>query len=123
MKLTDIVSQIVIDPRKLTGYALNPKSPLGCHKAIMFEKMLGFTSSNYTESNYTESNYTDLLMQIEKHATTEQIVLHSKDEFGYRYNMDIKVNGTEGKQAIVRVGWFIPHGLNEARLATLFVRR
>jgi len=113
MKLTDIVSRIIIDPRKLIDYALNLKSPLGCHKAIMFEKILGFTSSNYN----------DLLVQIEKHATTEQIVLHSKDEFGYRYNMDIKVNGTEGRQAIVRVGWFIPHGLNEARLATLFVRR
>jgi len=113
MKLTDIVSQIVIDPRKLTDYALNPKSPLGCHKAIMFEKILGFTSSNYT----------DLLIQIEKLSTTEPIVLHSKDEFGYRYNMDIKVNGIEGRQAIVRIGWFIPHGLDEARLATLYVRR
>jgi len=113
MKLTDIVSRIIIDPRKLTDYALNLKSPLGCHKAIMFEKMLGFTLSNYT----------DLLMQIEKYATTEPIVLHSKDEFGYRYDMDIKINGTEGKQVVVRVGWFIPYGLDEARLVTLFVRR
>jgi hypothetical protein len=37
--------------------------------------------------------------------------------------MDIKINGTEGKQVVVRVGWFIPYGLDEARLVTLFVRR
>jgi hypothetical protein len=113
MKLTDIVNRIVIDPRKLTEYALNPKSPLGCHKAIVFDQSLGFTLDNYT----------DLLRQIEKHAPNEPIVLHSEDEFGYRYNMDIAVNGTEGRQAIVRIGWFIPYGLDEARLVTLFVRR
>lgn len=112
MKLTDIVSRIVIDHRKLVDYALNPKSPLGCHKPIVFERLLGFTLDNYI----------DLLKQIEKSAATEPIFLHSKDEFGYRYNMDITINGTKERQAVVRIGWFIPYGIDEARLVTLFVR-
>jgi hypothetical protein len=32
MKLSDIVSRIEIDPRKLTEYALNPDNPVGADK-------------------------------------------------------------------------------------------
>jgi len=35
MKLGDIVSRLVIDPRKLTEYALNPDNPVGADKAIV----------------------------------------------------------------------------------------
>ncbi|MGL5796239.1 MAG: DUF6883 domain-containing protein, partial [Waterburya sp.] len=36
MKLKDIVTDIAIDPRKLTEYALNLDNPKGRDKAIMF---------------------------------------------------------------------------------------
>jgi len=48
LKLVDLVDRVVIDPRKLTHYALDPKSPYGKHKAVQFEKWLGFTKANYT---------------------------------------------------------------------------
>ena len=47
MKLRDIVSEIVIDSRKLTEYVLDPDNPKGADKAIMFECHLGFTRDNY----------------------------------------------------------------------------
>jgi len=40
LKLADITESISIDPRKLTHYALDPDSPHGRHKAILFEKLL-----------------------------------------------------------------------------------
>ena len=47
MKLGDIVNGIVIDPRKLTDYALNRDNPVGADKAVIFQRDLGFTIDNY----------------------------------------------------------------------------
>ena len=113
MKLADIVNSVVIDPRKLTEYALDPESPWGRHKAVVFERILGFTVENYA----------DLLAQIEDKALEAEATFHSEDEFGQRYTVNLMVSGTEGRQAVVRTGWFIPHGASEARLVTLYVRR
>ena len=52
MKLADIVSRVGIDSRKLTEYALDPESPWGRHKAIVFEQVLGFTRENYTDAGF-----------------------------------------------------------------------
>ncbi len=113
MRLADIVTRLVIDPRKLTEYALNPDSPWGRHKAVVFEQALGITRQNYT----------DLLTQIEQQALEAQATFHSEDEFGRRYTVDLQIHGTEGRQAIVRTGWFVAHGADEARLVTLYVKR
>jgi filamentous hemagglutinin len=58
VKLGEIVRRVNVDPRKLTEYALNPQAPWGRHKAIVFERALGFTRENYA----------DLLIQIERRA-------------------------------------------------------
>jgi hypothetical protein len=47
MKLSDIVSRIEIDPRKLTEYALNPDNPVGADKAAIFQRVLGYNRDNY----------------------------------------------------------------------------
>jgi len=113
MRLIDIVERVSVDPRKLTDYALNPEAPWGRHKAVVFEEVLGFTRQNYT----------DLLAQIEEQALEAEAVFHSEDEFGRRYTVDLSVQGTAGREGVVRTGWFVPHGEDEARLVTLYVRR
>jgi len=50
-------------------------------------------------------------------------VLHSEDVFGQRYTVDLPVTGTEERQGIVRTGWLVSPGADEARLLTLYVRR
>ena len=47
MKLSEVVSRIEIDPRKLTEYALNPDNPVGADKAIIFQRVLGYNRDNY----------------------------------------------------------------------------
>lgn len=113
MKLADIVDRVVIDPRKLTHYALDPNSPYGKHKAVQFKKWLGFTKANYT----------DLLYQLEIKSLEAEAVFHSEDEFGKRYFVDILVEGIEGQQAIARIGWLVPPKANMAHLVTLYVKR
>ena len=113
MKLRDIVCRVIIDHRKLTKYALSPSSPLGRHKAIVFERALGFTRDNYD----------GLIKQIEKNVLDAPAAFHGEDEFGQRYTVDLTIHGMEGRRAVVRTGWFVSHGVDEARLVTLYVRR
>lgn len=113
MKLSDIAERVVVDSRKLTHYALDVKSPLGKHKALVFENTLGFTIENYA----------DLLHQLETKSLNAEAMFHSEDKHGKRYTVDISVDGTEGRQAIVRTGWFVPTGTNEAHLVTLYIKR
>jgi hypothetical protein len=112
LKLADIVDSISIDPRKLTHYALNPDSPLGKHKAVLFARVLGVTHDNYTL----------LLKQLTESALQAEITLHSRDSFGTRYTADIPVKGTEERHAVVRTGWIIPPDSKEAHLTTLYVK-
>lgn len=113
MKFSDIADSITIDPRKLTHYALNKESPFGKHKALLFEKLLGFTKDNYDR----------LLQQLENKALQTEAAFHSEDKFGKRYTVDIMVEGLEKKTALVRTGWIIPHGSKEAKLATLYIQK
>ncbi len=113
MKLRDVVSGLVIDPRKLTDYALDPDAPWGQHKAVAFAQKLGFTRENYM----------DLLAQIEAQALDAEAVFRGQDEFGQRYAVDLIIRGVQGQQAIVRTGWLVRPESDRAHLVTLYVRR
>jgi filamentous hemagglutinin len=49
MKLREVADRVVIDPRKITHYALNPHHEEGKHKARVFESALGY---NLTTNPY-----------------------------------------------------------------------
>ena len=114
MKLGDIVSHIVIDPRKLTEYALNPDNPKGVDKAVMFERHLGFTKDNYQL----------LLQQIETKVLNSEAILKTTDVHGQRYQVDLEIEGVEsGQRETVRTGWIVKQKKDVARLITLYVRK
>jgi hypothetical protein len=114
MKLGEIISQLVINPRKLTEYALNPDNPKGADKAIMFQRHLGFTKDNYLL----------LLEQISAQALETEAILQFKDEHGERYQVDLEIIGIEeGQKETVRTGWIVEDKLNTARLITLYVSK
>ncbi len=114
MKLRDVVSRVVIDPRKLTEYALNPDNPKGADKAIMFQRHFGFTRDNYEL----------LLEQIETKTLDAEAILPRTDVHGQRYQVDLEIEGVEPKQtAIVRTGWIVGQNTDVARLVTLYVRK
>ena len=114
MKLGDVVSSIVIDPRKLTEYALNPDNPRGANKAVMFERHLGFTRDNYQL----------LLQQIESKALLSETTLQTTDIHGQRYQVDLEIEGIEsGQIETVRTGWIVELESDAARLVALYVRK
>ena len=113
MKLKEIVSHLVIDPRKLTEYALNLDNPVGSDKAIIFQRCLGFIRENHEL----------LLAQISTKTLDAEAVLGLNDKHGQRYTVDLEIMGVQKQQEIVRTGRIVEPGSNEARLVTLFVRR
>jgi len=108
LTLTEIVDKVVINPRKLTHYALDPQSPKGKHKAIVFEQ-LGFTKANYTE----------LLEQLQTKSLTTEAISYGEDEYGTRYTIENRL----GQPAIVTTGWLVPKHTREAHLVTLYVKK
>ena len=114
MKLGDVASRIIIDPRKLTEYALNLDNPKGADKAIMFERHLGFTKDNYQL----------LLQQIESKVLDAEATLQTTDVHGQRYQVDLEIEGVELDQIeTVRTGWIVELKNDIARLVTLYVRK
>jgi len=114
VKLRNVVSRLSIDPRKLTDYALNPASPKGADKAVMFRRHLGFTQDNFQL----------LLAQIEAQALDAEAVPGFEDRHGQRFQVDLAIMGIEPcQQEMVRTGWIVGPGEDLARLATLYVRR
>jgi hypothetical protein len=112
--LADIVERLVIDPHKLSDYALDPASPYGKHKAVLFEKLLGFT----------QDNYADLIRQLEQRCLHAEATFHSEDDFGERYTVDVLIDGATGQQATVRAGWIVlTDEPGTAHLVTLYVKK
>ena len=113
MKLGEVVKRVIINHRKLTDYALDPDNPTGRHKALIFERCLGFTRDNCGS----------LIQQIEALALDGEALLQRTDQYGRHYRVDLEVTGTGGQQAIVRTGWVVTPGSDEAQLVTSYVLR
>jgi filamentous hemagglutinin len=113
LKLGDIVERVEVDPRKLTHYALEPKSPVGKDKAFLFKKLLGFTKKEASQ----------LRGQLLSKALSGEAIFRSEDEHGRRYRADILLDGTQNRQAVVRTGWLVPPRSQTAHLTTLYVRK
>lgn len=110
--MRELVSEIIIDTRKLTDYALDPESPKGKDKAIMFQRHLG----------YNKENYQIFLDQINILILDSEAIPQSKDQFGTRYQVDLEIQGIEAQQIeIVRTGWLINPNSQQAKLTTLYI--
>jgi RHS repeat-associated protein len=101
----------VIDPRKLTDYALNPAHPVGGHKARVFESALGFNATNADE----------LMVQLRHGVMHNTPVAGKVDKFGSRFTVDIPVVGPNGS-GVVRSGWIYKQGSDTPELTTLLVK-
>lgn len=103
-------NRAVIDPRKLTDYALNPSHPVGGNKAVVFER-LGFT----------QANAEDLMTQLRTGVMENRPIPGRVDQFGTRFTVDIPVVGPRAS-GVVRTGWIYRPGSSTPELTTLFVK-
>ncbi len=104
--------QAVIDPNKVTSYALDPTHPLGKNKAVVFESVLGFNQTNANE----------LINQIQKGAAAYPAVPGVTDQYGQRFTVDMPVTGPNGNTTTVRTGWIFDSGSTIPRLTTMYVK-
>ena len=98
---------------RLSDRLLDPDNPVGRHKALVFERYLGFNRDNYES----------LLQQVETQALDSEAHLQRTDQHGQHYRVDLEVTGTGDRRGIVRTGWLVVPGSDEAWLVTLYVRR
>ena len=107
------VDKVIVDSRKVTDYALNPKNLSGgADKARVFESALG----------YNQSNANQLIAQIQGNLSNSEAVLGVLDQYGQRFTVDILITGPNGNTAIVRTGWISELGSDIPRMTTLFVK-
>lgn len=102
----------VIDPKKLTSYALNPDHPVGGNKAKVFESALG----------YNHTNVEDLMTKVQAGVVSNPAKLLGSDNFGQRMAVEMPITGINGNTAIVRTGWMYDAGSSVPRLTTIFVK-
>ncbi len=113
MKLREVADQVVIDPRKITHYALNPNHEEGKHKARVFESALG----------YNLTNYQPLLNQIVSLALDAEVEFNRLNEYGQFFQANFTIEGIAGQRVPLFISWRIPPDTREAHLVTLFIPR
>jgi hypothetical protein len=99
-----------IDPGKLAEYSLSPQHPVGGHKAILFERVLGITAEH-------AEGLREILFHVAAHASA---VGDRLDEFGQRYTIDFTLRTAVGT-ASIRSAWIVRPTEDFPRLTTCFV--
>ncbi len=105
-----MASRALIDPRKVTGYSLDPEHDEGRHKAHLFESLLGINRQNAEL----------LLGAVKNAAVTGETILGKSDKYGQRYMIDFAFTGPGGT-ATIRSAWIIRSGEDFPRLVTCFI--
>jgi hypothetical protein len=100
----------VVDIRKLRDYCLHPLHEEGKHKARVFAAALGMTGAD------AEPLRDILLQAIKTHDAHEGY----RDAYGQRHVVDFLLEW-RGRQAMIRSGWIIEHGLDNPRLTSCYV--
>jgi hypothetical protein len=104
--------KVTIKDEKFSKYALDPQSPDGQHKAVVFKSMLGFDLSNYG----------DLITQIRQGALLHPAELGLPTGHGQRCTVNIPVQGPSGKTADVTTGWIVRAGTDVQDLVTAYIK-
>ena len=102
-----------IDPLKLARYVLDPDHPRGRHKALVFDRVLGFHRSNAE----------DLATAIREGVQTAAARRDTAMRYGPEYVVDLVLRGPTGREATVRTRWMFREGEGFPSLITAFVRR
>lgn len=101
----------VIPGSKLEGYALNKEHPVGKHKAVAFEKILG----------YTKSNQEDLVREIRTGLAQYRASARKATQYGQPFEVQMVITGANGNTAKIKTGWIIDRDSDIPRLTTVYI--
>ena len=101
----------IMPDEKFVDYALNKKHPTGKHKAIAFEKYLGYNINNK-----------DILVEEIRKGLTQNISKKRPDtEHGKPYEVRMLISGANGKKAHIKTGWIFDKDSDAPRLTSVYV--
>ena len=100
-----------IPDAKLTAYALNVNHPEGKHKAVAFQKALGYNINNKGR----------LIYQVRQGLKKYRAVERPTNEYGKPFEVFMMLSGANKKFAKVKTGWIIDNGKSEPRLTSIYV--
>ena len=109
MNILPNAENVVIPVEKFTEYALHPVKGKG--KAYAFEQVLGYDLSNVDK----------LIENIRNNITNFESKLKGDNGFGLKYEVLMKLTGSNGRTANVLTGWIVEHGKKETRLTSVYV--
>jgi len=110
MKLPN-AEHAIVDIAKLQDYCLDDEHPIGKHKARVFKHVLGLTRADAWTLRQTI---------LEAVRFQDNAVGTRQDEFGVRYEVDIRIDGPVGS-SLIRTSWIIRKGEEMPRLTTCYV--
>lgn len=96
-----------LDIAKLRDYCLDPGHPDGQHKARVLRAALGIRQE---DARWLRD---EILRQL----PFAEVVSVRTDQFGARYNVDIKIRRQQ-KQAVIRTSWIVSAGNDGPRFIT-----
>jgi hypothetical protein len=102
------LSDPVIDPRKVHGYAMNPQHPVGGHKYRVIHSATGLQPDDAAS----------VQQRIRDGARTGTPHEGRHDEYGQRWTIDLPLTGPTGT-IMVRTAWIVEAGSSTPRLVTI----
>ncbi len=100
-----------IPDAKISGYALNMEHPIGKHKAIAFQSVLGYNIKNQEE----------LIRQIRYGLSRYRASERATTKYGRPFEVKMLILGANGRYAPVKTGWQIDNGSDIPKLTTIYV--
>lgn len=100
-----------VPKEKLAAYVLNPNHPIGGDKALVFERVLG----------YTESNWEELAGQLRNGLRKFPASKRRETQFGTPFEVVMEITGPTGRTAKVKTAWQIDKGGKIPRLISAYI--
>ncbi len=103
---------LIIPKEKFTDYCLNPEHLTGKYKALVFNKVLGYTKNDYKKledlirNNILDATFTD----------------HGINNHGHGYGAKFWVKSLKGEDVLLQTGWFVDKGAVKPRLTTAYLK-
>ncbi|WP_161796428.1 minor capsid protein [Desulfosporosinus acididurans] len=92
--------KVIIDRNKITGYTLNKLHPVGTHKALLIDRLLG----------YNESNSDDFIRFIRKQLPNFPAKEKSSNTYGTMYEVVMVVPDLKGRPVKLVTAWNVDSG-------------
>jgi hypothetical protein len=103
----------IVPPNKLLKYSLDQTHPRGKHKAIVFQRALGFEQSNW------ELLRDSILAELPYYEAQPTIT----DAYGKRYKVIMPVTGPNGSTRDIVVTWIVKAGTDYPSLDSTWVKK